>query len=223
MKLVNTDYGIDMELVENTVQVLTIENSIAFRQLVGDLWNEVEGGDGTWVLSENNNTLLLSKNMAMVFNPYAIDANDKKVISKLYAELNGIINENYIKEAEAVNGSIVSLFTNIIQEVPYFIDFKTDMDALGLFKVYNIRIDVEYNSLLERIVDYIRAFHNICNIRVFAFVDLKNYLSLEEIKQLYEFVIYEKACLMLIEGRQSDYIEAENRLILDKDLCIIKT
>lgn len=223
MKLVNTDYCIDMELDENSIQVLTIENALAFRQLVGDLWNEVEGGYGTWVLSEDNNTLLLSKSLAMVFNPYIIDANDKKVVSKLYAELNSIINESYIKEAEAVNGNIVSLLSNVTQEVPYFIDFRTDMDALALFKVYNIRIDVEYNTLLERIVDYIRAFHSICNIRVFVFVDLKNYLSMEEIKQLYEFVIYEKIFLMLIEGHQSDFIDAENRLILDKDLCIIKT
>lgn len=221
MKLVNSDYDISISLKENAIHVLIIENQQAFRKMVGELWDESEGKEGSWILSDNNSPVQLAKSMMVVFNPYIIDANDKKVITKLYSELSELASEKYTMEVEAINSRIVGLFSEVTQDVPYFIDYKTDIDLQALFKMYNIKIDVEYNSLLERITDYIRAFHNICNIPVFVFINLKDYLSFEELKLLYEFVLYEKVHLILIEGHQSANVEPEKHLIIDKDLCII--
>lgn len=221
MKLVNSDYNISISLEENTIQVLTIENQKAYRKMVGDLWAESEGREGNWILSDNNKPVQLAKSMAVVFNPYIIDANDKKVISKLYSELSELASEKYTMEVETINSRIIGLFSEVTQDVPYFIDYKTDIDLQALFKMYNIKIDVEYNSLLEKITDYIRAYHNICSVTVFAFVNLKDYLSCDELKLLYEFVLYEKVHLMLIEGHQSTDVDPEKHLIIDKDLCII--
>lgn len=221
MKLVNSDYDISISLKEDVIQVLTIENQQAFRKMVGELWDESEGREGSWILSDKNSPVHISKNMTVVFNPYTIDANDKKVLSKLYYELCELASEKYTMEVETINSHIIGLFSQVIQDVPYFIDYGTDIDLQALFKIYNIKIDVEYTSLLERITDYIRAFYNICNIQVFAFVNLKAYLSSDEIKLLYEFVLYEKVHLMLIEGHQSVSVIPEKHLIIDKDLCII--
>lgn len=221
MKLVNSDYNISISLDEETIQVLTIENQQAFRKMVGELWNESEGREGSWIISDNSSPVQLAKSITVVFNPYSIDANDKKVISKLYSELGELASEKYMMEVETINSHVVNLISGITQDVPYFIDFRTDMDLQALFKMYNIKIDVEYNSLLERITDYIRAFHNICNIQLFVFISLKEYLSCDELKLLYEFVLYEKVHLMLIEGHQSANMELEKHLIIDKDLCVI--
>lgn len=221
MKLVNSDYDISISLKEDVIQVLTIENQQAFRKMVGELWDESEGREGSWILSDKNSPVHISKNMTVVFNPYTIDANDKKVLSKLYSELCELASQKYTMEVETINSHIIGLFSNIIQDIPYFIDYGTDIDLQALFKIYNIKIDVEYTSLIERITDYIRAFHNICSIRVFTFINLKDYLSVEELKLLYEFVLYEKVNLILIEGHQSASVIPEKHLIIDKDLCII--
>lgn len=54
-----------------------------------------------------------------------------------------------------------------------------------------------------------------------VFIGLKQYLTTDELKQLYEFVYYEKINLIIIESFHSPHIHGEKCWLLDKDLCII--
>ena len=46
--------------------------------------------------------------------------------------------------------------------------------------------------------------------------------SKEELKYLYEFAVYEKINIIVIESIQSEALIGEKGWILDKDLCIIE-
>ena len=91
MKLVNTYYNLEMDIVENQVIVLSVENPIAYAKLVGDLWKQVNGEDGSYILSDCEKVKNISKEIECILNPFALDCNSKKIISRLYQELNGII------------------------------------------------------------------------------------------------------------------------------------
>ena len=62
----------------------------------------------------------------------------------------------------------------------------------------------------------------ICHIRSFVCVNLKSFFSKEELKYLYEFAVYEKINIIVIESIQSEALIGEKGWILDKDLCIIE-
>ena len=61
-----------------------------------------------------------------------------------------------------------------------------------------------------------------CGTEVFAILNLKQYISKEELQQFYASVFYEKVFLLLIEGNFSGKEKNEKCLIYDKDCCIIE-
>ncbi len=221
MRLGNSVLNLEILFEEGKASVLVVENKKVFNRVVEQLWKEIGGEIGEWVLSECEKTVSLSKCADIVFNPYSIDANDRKVLNKLYSELSEMVSERYMETLERINGCIVDLLSQVEQDVPYFLKHELGTDFTTILKIYNVQIDSETSSLLERLIDYIRAYNKICKVSVFIFVNLKDYLESYELEQLYEFSKYEKLNLLLIESHFSDVLDQEKTLIYDKDMCII--
>lgn len=221
MKLIHSGYQLELHLHENKVTVLTVENKEAYRTLIADLWNQAEGGEGEILLSDGENIKKIAKDVEVVVNPFGLDCNNRKVISKLHQELKRVSDELLVPEFAEVNKHIVEYLEKMVQLVPYAIEFETDLDVSALLKIYNIRMNCLCENVLEKIVEYLRIMSKICNIQIFVFVGLKQYLTSEELEQLYEFVTYEKIHLICIESMFTKKISGENGWILDEDLCII--
>ena len=97
-----------------------------------------------------------------------------------------------------------------------------DFDVTNLLKIYDVRMNSLAENLLEKIVEYIKAVNRICNIRIFIFVGLKQYLTENELEQLYEFIFYEHVYLIILEPMFTQILKGEKCCILDSDLCIIE-
>ena len=106
-------------------------------------------------------------------------------------------------------------------QMPFALKYDVIFDVIGLSKLYHVEIDCGGGSLLERIMDYLRVMAKICSVTSYVFVGLKQYLSEEDLNQLYKFVFYEKIHLLIIETSQMPLLTVEKGWILDKDLCII--
>ena len=89
MKLINTKYNLDIELVENRVTIISVENPLAYREILENVWNQVMGQEGDFILSDGDKIKNISKEVECIFNLFDTDFNSKKIISKLYQELNG--------------------------------------------------------------------------------------------------------------------------------------
>lgn len=222
MKLLHTEYGLDITLRENEIIVISIENATVYTKILSDFWNQCHGGDGGFILSEGEKIKNIAKEMEVVFNPFLLDCNDKKIISKLYQELKEQSNDMFFEEGMALNTHIVTYIDKVINQVPYALNYNPDFEITNLLKIYNVEIESLGKTLLERVVDYLRVMGQICMIKTFVFVGMKQYFTEEEIKQLYEFVFYEKINLIIIESIHVNHIESEKCWIIDKDLCIIE-
>ena len=99
--------------------------------------------------------------------------------------------------------------------------FDIEENIPNLLKAYNVRLETEGVTLLERIVEYLRLLHQLCKIKVIIFVNLKTYLSDSELEQLYEFSAYEKMSFVLLENVHRNRLKNEKICIVDHDCCII--
>lgn len=221
MRLIYSEYDIDIELSIDKANVLCIENRNVFSECIMELWNQCEAKDGNWFLSDKGKDLQVSKNVTSILNPVGIDLNDRKLLKILYQNMETDVHENkYLKLGE-INSSIVSFIDEIVDRQPYAIEFDDNVAVADLLKIYNVRFVEETESLLELIITYVQLWHRVANCKVFVFVNLKTYLDDNQISQLYEMLRYEQVFILLIEANYTGKIDDENVKIIDKDLCFI--
>lgn len=221
MKIVNIEYNLHINLDENTVQVLYVENASAFTKMVGDLVCQKNGVSGSWILSEADEDISISKKMEVIINPFAVDCNDKRILKALYQEMKEDTIENCNGLYAEINANNLNFIEQIISRQSYMLDYDCQFSVEDILKIYNLRFEVDNVSLLTYLTEYIKIWHRVGNVDCFAFVNLKSYLTEEEIGLLYEMIFYEKVFLILIENKEYNHLDVENVVILDEDLCII--
>lgn len=221
MRLVCSDYGLDMELEENRVTVLVVENAKFITEIIGSLKNQITGEEGMFVLSDHNKIQKIDKKMNLIIDPFDVSINDRKIINKLYSRL-GIIAPDYFQEKEKITADIISLLDEIVLASPFSnLIYNLDYDWTEMFKGFNIRFEETGENLIEKLVEFIRIQASLLEIRVLCFVNLKSYLTQEEMEELYKAAFYNKINLVLIESIEKDKLENEQIYIVDKDRCLI--
>ena len=64
----------------------------------------------------------------------------------------------------------------------------------------DVKIDIEADTLLERIVEHIKISCSLLERNIFVFLNLKLFLTEQEIRELYKECFYRKVHLILIEA-----------------------
>lgn len=209
MKLVNTLYDLEFDLIENQILVLSIENHLVYSNILETLWKQYKGENGDFILSDESKELKLSQKMDCIYNIFNINTNDRKIITKLYQELT-FQNDTLLQEESVLfKQELISYFDKVISTVPYNLKYNFDTDLSSLMKSLSVEIDDDSDSLLEKMMQYINLMNQICGVNIFVIPNLKAYFSTEEIIQLYEFTIYNKIYLIVIEAIQTPHIEAD--------------
>lgn len=221
MRIIYSKYGIDLYLEENKITTIVIENPLVMSEVIRNISRQVNGEDGEWILSEQDKIFSVEKSGIFLDNPLMVNSNEKRILTRLYKELSEQANTLMYEDYTRINSYIVSFLERLLDTVPYHLDMEVDMDLTGILKLYGVKIESEGVSVLEALLDYLRALSCICNIRVAFILNVKQFLTLEEVRQLYEFCFYEKMYLINLEGQKNYNLEQEKCVIIDKDLCII--
>ena len=221
MKLVNARLGLELEFLENQVLNLTIESPERFSEVVYNLSKQVEGEEGEFILSNAEKELLLEKKAVVIANPLGVTCDEKRIVSQIYKNLSEKISSDYSEEYAAVNQQILQFMEKIINSSEYNLTLDVDFQATGLVKYCNVHMDSCYDNFAEKFIEYLRALKMICNVDIVFVLNLKQYFSIEELKEIYKHCFYTKLSLMNLEGIKTDPIEGDRYVILDKDLCIL--
>ncbi len=120
---------------------------------------------------------------------------------------------------DTVNKKIIKNIVETFDLTPQFEYFRIDVTAL--LKAFNVRIFQEENTLLERLVAYIKLGTRYLGIRQYFFVNLKCFLSGTELILFYKEAALEHVGLFLLENTVREKIDGEKIVIVDKDLCEI--
>lgn len=223
MRIIYAKYGIDLCLEENKITTIVIENPLVMSEVIRDISRQVNGEYGEWILSEQDKIFSIEKSSQFINNPLMVNSNEKRILTRLYKELFEQANTLMYEEYTQINSYIVSFLVRLLDTVPYHLDMEIDMDLTGILKLYGVKMESEGVGVLEVLIDYLRALSSICNIHVIWILNVKQFLTVEEVQQLYEFCFYEKILLINLEGQKNYNLEHEKCVIIDKDLCIIDT
>lgn len=222
MKIVYQKLGLELELNENQVQLLIIENEKIFAEIIEQFLKFEENEETELIISEKDKVLQFHKIGQVVVNPFGLSVNERKIIQKLYSEMERYVQEDWVVETAELHGQIVNYIETIIQKIPYNITFDLEENFQGLMKNYGIRLEEDAETLLEKLINYVKVIHSLVGIRIIVFIGLQLYLSKEELILFYEFCAYEKVLLVMIENVLKNRINSEKVCIIDRDCCIIE-
>ena len=113
-------------------------------------------------------------------------------------------------------------FNKLKLEVPLDVINDIDIDEDDYFKLVNVKIVDEDIDLLERIINYIKASYELRNIKLFVFYGLNTLLDEDEISSLIKECQYLDVKLINVENIDNILKCFSNKIILDRDICLLK-
>lgn len=222
MKLVERELGLEIELRENTASVIVLENVADRLSFVDELYSQVMGKEGNWLLVEDEKNYELGKKVEMILEPFSLALNSKKVKTKLYQDIKTISQDYCFLQGLELHSHICNYLESLLERIPYPVKYREEWNLLELLKAYGVELVEECDSICEKLFHYIKLINQVCGISIFITVNLKQYLTENQVFELYKLAKYSKIQLVLIEFNISDKKnESEDIFILDKDRCII--
>ena len=208
---------------ETKINILVVENKKIFTELIMELTNQINGLDGDFVLSSNLKQLKMEETTDIVIDLFKFDLNQKKIISKLYNQLKTTaVEEEYYIGLTYLLGEINSYIEKITLTTKHPLTYSQDIDIASIFKLADVKLEISHEPFLEKLISYLNIMQEFCNISLFIFVNLKCYLSKEEVHLLYQHIFYNKLNVLLLENTmQDEKYEQEKYRIIDIDLCEI--
>lgn len=82
MKLSERELGLEIELKENVTSVIVLEDITLRLSLIEELYLQLQGKEGNWLLAENEKNYDLSKNIELILEPFSLQLNNSNFAHK---------------------------------------------------------------------------------------------------------------------------------------------
>ena len=222
MKLVYADVSGEIITEKKSFTEWIIESPGLFSKYLQELYEQCERKEGKFVLSDNDKELDLSKCVEIIGNPFAVDINNRKILGKLYAELDELSGkEQMFEKTMRLTATVHEYILDLEQETNYILQFDNELEISALLKALGVRYEVIEDSFFERIVRYIKIAADVLKTKLFVFVNIRSFLSDIQMMELVKEISYQNIKVLFIENQDRDCLEGGFRYIIDKDGCEI--
>lgn len=213
--------GFENEFIFNdkNVNVLQIADSKCFSHIIDVLNQKINGLENSeiFLLDENEEELKIEKNMYLVVDLFNIEYNSKKILNKIYEEIDKNIQNS---QGTEMNQMVVKLRNYLIQEInelPFEFIMKSDISIPEILKVYDVKIDkTNYATVLERVEILIDLLATLKIAQILVIPNLNTYLDEEELVELYKYSLYNNIKLLIIEKEHNKKLKYETILKIDE-------
>lgn len=220
MKLAYVDLGRPIELDCNRATEWVIESPELFVQYTQMLYQQMEGAEGEFILSENDEILDFPKQAEIILNPFGLDFNDRRIQKKLYSELQkAAYGENAFLDTQKIEAELKNYIYQLEYISGYDISVNEELDLTGIFKALDVQMDEPELDFCERLVQYMKIMAELLGKKLMIFVNIRSYINEEQLKGVMETAIHNELALLFIENIQRDFSNDRRYYIIDKDKC----
>ena len=221
MKLLNADLFLEIQIEENKPALLVIENPSIMANVVEGLFALCNGEAGDFILTDGKNELKFNKMAEIIVNPFAVDFNSRQIQNKLYSEML-LVGNNYEEEKAQIQTLIINYLDMIIHDIPYEMITGNDfLDLQRLFKMYEIRLEPECETLVEQLSEYSKVMARLLKKELLILTNICSYLSESDINSFVKMCSYQKIKMLFIENREQNFLFPVRTYIIDTDKCMI--
>lgn len=224
MKLMYQDSTLDFEVSSDKVTVISFENCKVFRRMVTELDIQCDGGEGPWILNDNNKAFNLDKYGHIILNPLYVDINSKALLTKLQNQLSKEALLMTEEVADIVN-RLHAFYYSLEFEYPLSIQHKLEIGTAELIKLGSFNFEFNRTGDIMDFMSYIEVVDKLLSPMVYIMVNLDLVLNDDEINAFYHNMLSRQLRLVCLttgsfvkENLDKSLI---NGYILDNDFCVI--
>lgn len=222
MKLVHSELSGELLKDKTIFTEWIIESPELFARYLQELYGQYAKCEGKFVLSQDIKELDISKYVEIITDPFAVDLNGRKIIDKLYTELNELSKTEmmYTKTLQLAQ-HIQEYLLDLESNTNHILQFNSEIDITGLLKTMDVKIEDYTEKFFERLVCYIKNVIGVLSVKVFVFINLRSYLTDNQMEELIQEITYQEVHALFIENQERTCLKGGIRYIIDKDGCEI--
>lgn len=213
--------GEGIPLKNECITNITFENSTHFYNFLIQLQFAFNGNNEYIEVIRKDKVLNLSSNALFISDIISFDINSRKIKADLIKGINKNIDEDFEKQVNKISDQLKAVINEFLT-MYVNITFRDELEIADYIKMVEVSVDDNKETLIERIMIWIQTFLELYRINLYFFVNLFDYLSIEEIESLKTFCMQEKIAIISI-SRAKNHAEFNNisEYIIDNDTCII--
>ena len=212
MKLMYQDSILDFEIFHNKVTVISFEDRKVFRRMVTELDVQCDGGEGPWILNDNDKAFSIDKYSHIILNPLYVDVNSKTLLTKLQNQLS--------KEALLMTEEVADI-VNRLHAFYYSLEFGT----AELIKLGSFNFEFNRKGDIMDLMSYIEVVDTLLSPMLYIVVNLDLVLNDDEINAFYQNTLSRQLRLVCLTTGSLNKEKLDKSLIngyiLDNDFCVI--
>ncbi len=220
MNLIYTFLDNKIDLYNDYVNSIEILNNNYFYRLTNLVYKYSNNQETEeFYFTENNEEIKLNKKIRIITNYYDFDFNNKKYINELIKNISNNTDDNILLKLNNNYNKLYKVLSSLINSVD--LNFKVDIyDEFSINEIlnnFNLSIPSKDNLLdnLILLIDIEKQF----NInKILVFINLKDYLSREEIIEFEKYCIYNNVYVILFDNSKYKNNSYEKKFIIDNDL-----
>ena len=127
--------------------------------------------------------------------------------------------EHYYQTSE-----LITLLESYLQDLSVELTGNIELSKItweNTIKAVGVEFADNYDSLAEKILDYMELVREYDSERIFITLNLRSYISDNEMNKFVNDVVVRGYKLLMLENTEYPIIEHEKRYIIDADKCII--
>ena len=200
---------------------LIVENQNLLYQILCDLTSQLRGEEGKIILSHNNRVLQISKSLELFSQFVPFELNKKILINKVINRMQKLaMDEEHYYQTNELIILLESYLLDLSVELTGDIEFSK-ITWENIIKAVGIGFTENYDSLAEKILDYMELVREYDSEKMFITLNLRSYISDDEMNKFVNDVVARGYKLLMVENSEYPIIEHEKRYIIDADKCII--
>lgn len=220
MKIVVNYFDNEIILTDGKVLCIEIENKKYFYRFIMNLYqvSNLEENESIHFFEDNLKEINLKGKIRVITNYFGLEFDSKKysndICKYIIQNIEDIDKENLMKEYNR----LLKKYSNILRnfDLPLYIKDDYNLDNIVKFLKFDIESKSELLENIFLIID-LEVILKTCNL--IFFVNLKQYLTKEELDELYKYSLYNQIKIILVDSQcYGATLGMEQKLIIDSSL-----
>ncbi|WP_321519317.1 type II-A CRISPR-associated protein Csn2 [uncultured Bacteroides sp.] len=216
MKIQFIDLEYSVECDAEFVSVLQVNDARLFSKIVFSLASgETLKALEPYMIFEGETEIKSKERLMLISDLIYLPLRDRAIVTKLYERFNALIfeDEEMRISLEEINNTLIDKLAEVGFQLQGEYDFTLEWDARKYLKTFDFGVCIDSDLLFDKLIGFLEVASDIFPEKLLIFVNLKSFLTENELVAFYQAVISLKIQVLLVESWEDGRMFSQERKI----------